>query len=61
MGLVIKYDKNEFVKRANLKHNNKLIEIGTKKIFPRLNKFKLLSESPTNTQPIRDSYISGLF
>ena len=41
--------------------NNKLIEIGTKKIFPRLNKFKLLSDSPTNTQPIRDSYISGLF
>ena len=30
----------------NLKHNNKLIEIGTKKIFPRLNKFKLLSEIP---------------
>ena len=45
----------------NLKHNNKLIEIGTNKIFPRLNKFKLLSDSPKNTQPIRDSYISGLF
>ena len=30
----------------NLKHNNKLIEIGTKKIFPKLNKFKLLSEIP---------------
>ena len=30
----------------NLKHNNKLIEIGTKKIFPRLNKFKLLSDIP---------------
>ena len=28
----------------NLKSKNKLIEIGTKKIFPRLNKFKLLSE-----------------
>ena len=42
-------------------NKNKLIEIGTKKIFPRLNKFKLLSDSPTNTQPIRDSYISGLF
>ena len=45
----------------NMKNDNKLIEIGTKKIFPRLNKFKLLSDSPTNTQPIRDSYISGLF
>ena len=45
----------------NIRHNNKLIEIGTKKIFPRLNKFKLLSDSPKNTQPIRDSYISGLF
>ena len=27
-------------------HNRKLIEIGTKKIFPKLNKFKLLSEIP---------------
>ena len=28
----------------NLQHNKKLIEIGTKKIIPRLNKFQLLSE-----------------
>ena len=40
---------------------NKMIDIEDKSYFPRLNKFKLLSDSPTNTQPIRDSYISGLF
>ena len=41
-------------------NKNKLIEIGTKKIFPRLNKFKLLSD--IKTKPITvESYIGGLF
>lgn len=45
----------------NLIAKGKMIELESRRYFPRLNKFKLLSDSPTNTQPIRDSYISGLF
>lgn len=40
---------------------NKLIEIGTKKIFPRLNKFKLLSEQENKPIILNKSYVSGLF
>lgn len=40
---------------------NKLIEIGTKKIFPRLNKFKLLSEQENKPIVLNKSYVSGLF
>ena len=43
----------------NLKHNKKLIEIGTNKIFPRLNKFQLLSEIPE--EKMYDSYIDVYF
>jgi hypothetical protein len=45
----------------NMKHNNKLIEIGTKKIFPRLNKFKLLTEQNNKPIVLNKSYVSGLF
>lgn len=43
-----------------MRADNKLIEIGTKKIIPRLNKFKLLSEIE---QPVdeMETYITGLF
>ena len=39
--------------------NRKLIEIGTKKIFPRLNKFKLLTD--IDNEPELSTYFQGLF